>query len=61
MTDVCNLGKMEMILGMSWLQAHNPEINWKTGEVKMTRCLPLYGRNLVMKEDIEWRKKIEKE
>ena len=23
---------------------HNPEINWETGEVKMTRCLPLYGR-----------------
>jgi len=41
--DVCDLGKMEVILGMPWLAAHNPEINWKTGEVKMTRCLPLYG------------------
>jgi len=60
MTDVCNLEMMEMILGMSWLQAHNPEINWETGEVKMTRCLPLYGRNLAVKEDIEWRKNIEK-
>jgi len=25
--DVCNLGKMNIILGMPWLQAHNPEIN----------------------------------
>jgi len=25
--DVCNLGKTEVILGMPWLQAHNPEIN----------------------------------
>jgi len=27
------------------LQAHNPEINWEIGEVKMTRCPPLCGRN----------------
>ena len=42
--DICDLGKTEVILGMLWLQAHNPEINWETGEVKMTRCLPLCGR-----------------
>ena len=41
--DVCDLGKTEVILGMPWLAAHNPEINWETGEVKMTRCLPLCG------------------
>jgi len=41
--DVCDLGKTEVILGMLWLAVHNPEINWKTGEVKMTRCLPLCG------------------
>ena len=41
--DICNLGKTEVILGMPWLAAHNPEINWETGEVKMTRCLPLCG------------------
>jgi len=43
--DVCDLGKTDMILGMLWLQAYNPEINWKTGEVKITRCPPLCGRN----------------
>jgi len=25
--DVCNLGKMEVILGMPWLAAHNPELD----------------------------------
>ena len=30
--------KWIVILGISWLAYHNPEINWKTGEVKMTRC-----------------------
>jgi len=41
--DICDLRKTEVILGMPWLAAHNPEINWETGEVKMTRCLPLCG------------------
>jgi len=48
--DVCDLGKTDMILGMPWLQAHNPEINWETGEVKMTRCPPLCGRNTKLKK-----------
>jgi len=25
--DMCNLGKTEVILGIPWLAAHNPEIN----------------------------------
>ena len=58
--DVCNLGKTEVILGIPWLQVHNPEINWETGEVKITKCSSLCGRNLAVKEDIEQRKKIGK-
>ena len=27
-----------VILGMPWLACHNPEINWRTGEVKMIKC-----------------------
>jgi len=42
--NVCDSGKMEVILGMPWLAAHNPEINWETGEVKMTKCPPLCSR-----------------
>jgi hypothetical protein len=32
------LGKQSMILGYNWLRNHNPEINWKTKDVKMSRC-----------------------
>jgi len=28
---------------MLWLTHHNPKIDWKTGEVKITRCLEEYG------------------
>ena len=55
--DVCDLEKTEIILGMPWLAAHNPEINWETGEVKMMRYPPLCGR-VRMKE--KERKKKEK-
>ena len=36
--DVIGGQKWGVILGMLWLERHNPEINWKTGEVKITRC-----------------------
>jgi len=39
---------------------HNPEINWKTKKVKITRYLLLYRRNTVVKENIEQRKKMGK-
>ena len=48
---MCNLGKTEVILGMPWLQAHNPEINWETGEVKITRCPPLCGRAVLKRKE----------
>ena len=49
--DVCDLEKRNVILGILWLQAYNPEINWETEEVKMTRYLPLCGRNMKLKEE----------
>ena len=39
--DVCELGKTDVILGMPWLAAHNPEIDWEKEEVRMMRCPPL--------------------
>ena len=36
--------KWSVILGMPWLACHNPEIDWKTGEVKMTRCSDECGK-----------------
>ena len=35
---VTRLGKQHMILGHTWLQFHNPEVNWKTSDVVMSRC-----------------------
>jgi len=51
--DVCNLGKTKVILGMPWLTAHNPEINWETREVKMMRCPPLCGGKSQKKEKVK--------
>jgi len=51
--DVCDLGKTEVILGMPWSAAHNPEINWETGEVKMMRCPPLCGGKSKRKERVK--------
>ena len=43
--DICDLGRIEVILGIPWLVAYNPKIYWEKEEVKMTRYLPLCGRN----------------
>jgi len=51
--DICDLGKTEVILGMPWLTAHNLEINWETGEVKMMRCPPLCGGRSQKKEKVK--------
>jgi len=58
--DIYNLGKTEVILGMLWLAMHSPEIDWKKGKVKITRCLPICGKK---KQKIERKEvnKIEKE
>ena len=36
--DVIGGQKWNIILGMSWLACHNPEIDQRIEEVKMTRC-----------------------
>ncbi|KNZ73238.1 hypothetical protein J132_00425 [Termitomyces sp. J132] len=35
---VTRLGRQDMILRFTWLQEHNPEVNWTKGEVTMSRC-----------------------
>ena len=37
---VTGLGKQDVILGLSWLEEHNLDINWTTHTVQMTRCPP---------------------
>jgi len=54
--DVCNLGKTEVILGMPWLVAHSPEIDWEKEEVEMTCCPPICGK----RKQEEKRKEVKK-
>jgi len=35
---ISGLGKQSLILGYNWLKDHNPKVDWKKGEVEMTRC-----------------------
>ena len=34
------LGKVPLILGHDWLKKHNPNIDWTTGDIKLSRCPP---------------------
>jgi len=42
--DIIGEQKWSIILEMPWLAYHNPEIDWKMGEVKMMRCLEECGK-----------------
>ena len=35
---VTDLDGTDMFLGHDWLVKHNPEVNWKNGTIKFTRC-----------------------
>src|SRR5882724_3669952 len=35
---IMGIGRTTIILGHTWLMEHNPEIDWHTGEISMTRC-----------------------
>jgi len=60
--DVIGGQKCGVILGMPWLACHNPEIDWKTGEVKMTRCPEECGKQWrPVQGKSGWEKQKEKE
>jgi len=61
--DVIRGQKWTVILGMPWLVCHNPEIDWKTGEVQMTRCPEECGKKWRTGKQTkpEWKKQQEKE
>ena len=42
--DVIGGQKWTVILEMLWLACHNPEIDWRTGKVKMMRCPEKCGK-----------------
>ena len=54
--------KWNVILGMLQLTCHNPEIDWRTGEVKMTRYSKEYRKQQGLKQrKVDWQKQKEKE
>ena len=48
---------MECNLGMLWLACHNPEIDWRTEEVKVMRCPEECGKLWIPKQEkLGWQK-----
>ena len=47
---VTDLDGTDMFLGHDWLVKHNPEVNWKNGVIKFTRC----PGNYTMKHQDIW-------
>ena len=59
--DIIREQKWRMILEMPQLAYHNPEIDWRTEEVKMTRCPEEYRRKELRRERTKEIRKKEKE
>ena len=61
--DVIGGQKWSVILGMPWLTCHNPEIDWKIGEVQMMRCPDECGKKWRTGRQTKpgWKKQEEKE
>ena len=61
--DVIGGQKWRVILDIPWLAHYNLEIDWRTGEVQMTRCLEEYGKKWRNGRQTEprWQKEKEKE
>lgn len=36
--SVTDIGPEDLIIGLDWLWKHNPDINWDTGLLKLSRC-----------------------
>ena len=53
-------GVQTCALPISWLAAHNPEIDWEKEKVKMTRCPPICKKEKQEEKKKEV-KKIEKD
>jgi len=51
-TAVMDLDGMDMFLDHDWLVKHNPEVNWKNGTIRFTRCS---GQCTMKHEDIRFK------
>ena len=61
--DVMGGQKWGVILEMPWLRHHNPKIDWRIGEVKITRCPDECGKKWKTGRQMKpgWQKQEEKE
>jgi len=61
--DIIEGQKWSVILGMPWLACHNSEIDWKTREVQMIRCLDECGKKWRIGKQTKpgWKKQHKKE
>jgi hypothetical protein len=57
---VTGLRKQDIILGLTWLHKHNPEVDWKSGEVKMSPCLN-HCRTCQNKANVEQKERLAEE
>jgi len=55
---VTDLDGTDMFLGHDWLAKHNPEVNWKNGTIKFTRCP---GNYTMIHKDIRFNSRWTKE
>ena len=57
--DMIGGQKWSVILGMPWLGYHNPEIDWKIGEIKIIRYLDECGKKwrIGKQTKSEWKKR----
>ena len=51
---VSGLGKERIILGFPWLNEHNPEIDWKSGEISWRQ----QRRKLIIKRSLKKKKPV---
>ena len=55
---VMDLDGIDMFLGHDWLVKHNPEVNWRNGTIKFTRCP---GNCIMIHKDIQFNSRRTKE
>ena len=48
---VTDIGRQNLILGLSYLHKHNPEINWKSRSMEFTRCPSVCASKAMMIQD----------
>ena len=60
--DVIRRQKWTMILVILWLACHNPEIDWRTGKIKITKYSEEYRKQWrLVQEKLGWEKQKKEE